>query len=65
MQRPATRFTLNNGEVCEFQLPWDCTEPELKMCEEVIGLQFSSIRSYQSQVSRRHEWWLKWKEFAP
>lgn len=65
MQRQATRFTLNNGEVCEFQLPWDCTEPELKMCEEVINLQFSTIRSYRSQVSRRHEWWLKWKEFAP
>lgn len=60
-----TRFTLNNGETCYFALPWDVTEPELKMCEEVIALQFSTIRTYREQIDRRHTWWLKWKEFAP
>lgn len=60
-----TRFTLNNGEACYFALPWDVTEPELKMCEEVIALQFATVRAYRERVGRRHEWWLKWKEFAP
>jgi hypothetical protein len=60
-----TRFSLNNGEICRFVLPWDCTDSELKMCEEIIALQFQTIRSYRERVARRHEWWLKWREFAP
>lgn len=62
---PETRFSLNNGKVFYYCIPWDISPNELKMCEEMIALSVQQIRSYQERIGHRHEWWLKWRGFAP
>lgn len=64
-EAPVTRFTLSNGDVASFAIPWTAEEKDLQLCEEVFALQIDSIRKYRQRVSMRHEWWLKNRHLGP
>lgn len=60
-----TRFNLNDGSPFYFSIPWTATEKELQLCEKLIELHISSIRDHHKQIGARHDWWVKWRVFAP
>jgi hypothetical protein len=60
-----TRFTLSNGDVAYFSVPWSASEKDCDLVQELIALQLDSIRKYRARMSRREEWWLKNRHLAP
>lgn len=62
---PETMFTLPNGDVVKFAIPWTADEKDLDLCEEIFKLQVDGIRAYRKTISRREEWWLRNRHFGP
>lgn len=62
---PETRFTLKNGSVAYFSIPWSADEKDLDMCAEIFALQLQSIRKYRERLSKREEWWIKNRHLGP
>lgn len=65
ISHPDVVFSSISGSRVSWCIPWDVPPKELQVIEKMIALTIDQIRSYQEQVGHRHEWWLKWKEFAP
>lgn len=64
-KEPETRFTLRDGSVAYFCIPWSADEKDLRLCEEVFALQIQSIRKYRESISKREEWWIKNRHLGP
>jgi hypothetical protein len=62
---PVTRFTISNGDVVYFAIPWTAEEKDLQLCEELFALQIESIRKYRQEISNREEWWIKNRHLGP
>jgi hypothetical protein len=60
-----TRFTLSNGDIAYFSVPWSASPKDCDLVQELVSLQLESIRKYRERLSTREEWWLKNRHLGP